>query len=209
MNDARRATEIALCTLLLVLGLWLLAIRPAQRDAERLDAELATARAATAQAGADLERLREAERDAPANRRALRRLAVALPAKGGVADLVRQLDDAAQQTDVRLTAVGLASGAPAAASADLPPGASAPGPGLPPGVPFTLVYGGGAFGLTSLVDRLQRAVVAGPEGGVEVRGRLVSIDAIELELYEEDDPSAGVRAELAATAHLAPAEGGR
>lgn len=208
MNDARRATEIVLVALLVTLGLWVLAIRPAKGDAERLDGELATARAATAQAAADLQRLRRAEAEAPANRAALRRLAVALPAAGGVSDLVRQLDRAASSADVRLTAVGLASKPGAGAAGDLPPGATV-GAGLPPGVPFTLVYGGGAFGLTSLVDRLQRSVVAGRGGGVRVRGRLVSVDALELRLYKEEEPSSGVRAELSATAHLAPGEAGR
>lgn len=201
---SRRAAEIVLLAVLLSAGLWLLAVRPAQQDSARLDGELGAARQANTRSVARLAALEDARRRAPEHRKALRRLAVALPASGGVADFVRELDAAGRNRRVRLDGVGLAQGAAPPPGSTLPPGATTEGAPVA-GVPFELGFRGSYFDLARLVRRAQDSVTVKGDD-IRVRGRLVTIDTVALTVPDGD---AGVTADLAAIAHLAPGAGGR
>lgn len=202
--SSRRATEIVLLAVLLSAGLWMLAVRPAQQEQAELDGALAGVRQANARAVTRVAELEDARRRAPEHRRAVRRLSMALPSSGGVADFVRELDREGAGRGVRLDAVGLAQGAAPAPGVKLPPGATTEA-GPIAGVPFDLEFRGDFFDLARLVRRAQDGVTA-REGGVRVRGRLVTVQSISLTVPGRGEDR--VEAAIAAVAHVAPEVGG-
>ncbi len=94
--------------------------------------------------------------------------------------------------------------APAAAAAVLPPGATVGSAGLPT-LPFSFTFTGSFFNLTDFLRKLDRYVL--PKGsGIDVNGRLLTVDGIALSVGPEGFPT--IKASVAATAYLVPEEQG-
>jgi hypothetical protein len=90
------------------------------------------------------------------------------------------------------------------ATAGLPPGAVVGPAGLPT-MPFTFTFNGGFFHLSNFFARLD-ALISARKSGVDVRGRLLSVDGIELTEGGKGFPD--MKASVAATAFLVPASEG-
>ncbi len=98
------------------------------------------------------------------------------------------------------------SGAPptAATAAVLPPGATVGSAGLPT-LPFSFTFTGSFFDLADFLRKLDRYVL--PKGsGVDVNGRLLTVDGIALSVGQEGFPT--IKASVAATAYLVPEDQG-
>jgi hypothetical protein len=224
---------VIVCTLVAIVGGWLLVIQPKRSEASKLagqvndqQAQLDTARAQVA-AG-------EAARSAYArNYTELVRLGEAVPPDDNVPSLIYQLQHAATQAKVDFRdlslnpgAAGTAStpaaaaatattagktGSPVAASpvtqtsmATLPPGASI-GPAGFPVEPFTFRFQGSFFHLADFFNRLQRFVVANNQR-VSVSGRLMTLNAITFAAGPNGFPQ--ISASISATTYLVPAAQG-
>jgi hypothetical protein len=138
---------------------------------------------------------------------------VAVPASDDVRSLVVQLDSAARSTGVDFRALnvsGTAAGAAAAGAAgaaaavQLPPGATV-GPAGFPVMPFSFAFKGSFFELGDFFERIESFVKANPNG-VDVKGRLLTLDGLQLQPDTEGFPH--IRATVNATSYLvSPLEG--
>jgi hypothetical protein len=72
-------------------------------------------------------------------------------------------------------------------------------------MPFTFTFNGGFFHLSNFFARLD-ALISARKSGVDVRGRLLSVDGIELTEGGKGFPD--MKASVAATAFLVPASEG-
>ena len=140
-----------------------------------------------------------------------------MPADDDVASLVYQLDKAAGKrvnfSSISLSAKGgsapppaPANGAAAVAPAAtaLPPGAAVGSAGFPT-MPFTFGFAGHFFDVQSLLERFNRLTTVS-SSRIDVRGRLMTIDAVRLSAAAEGFP--GLTMQIDATAYLVPKEEG-
>lgn len=206
MSDRRQAVAVVLATLIALAGLFQLAIRPRLDDAERLDVTVAERADREAALRAEITELQRLVALVPENRRALRRLARALPRTAEGARLLRELDAAARRSRLDLTGTELTSSAGVSAAATaattaaaaLPPGAQ-PTVRRPPGLPMRLEVTGGYHALRTLLGRLDDAV-AERDGRLRIRGRLLTVDGFSM----VRDPAGALETTITATAHIAP-----
>jgi Tfp pilus assembly protein PilO len=217
MTPRDRNVVLVLLVAAILGGSWFGVLKPKRAALSKVTADIAT------QQGR-LDKARAAESSAQAARRrydrdyaTVARLGKAVPTDDGVASLVYQLDAAAggAKVDFRSLKLGTSSGAPAAsasssapatqaAAATLPPGASVGAAGFPT-LPFSFVFDGSFFDMERFlrnVDNFTRL----HDGQLSVSGRLLTIDGISLTAGRLGFPH--VKATLAATAYLLPAEEG-
>lgn len=195
MND-RRLPLIILAGVLLLAAIGLLGIRPRLQDAGDLDRRIDAQTTRAAALRSSLVELRR-DRDAlPANRRALHRLAVALPPTARAAALLRELDALARRHGVRLAATEVTTGA---TTATLPPGAQ-PSALRPPGIPMRITLDGRYPAVRRFLAALDRQVRA-RGSKLSVHGRLLTVDGVSTAQAKDGH---GLETTLVATAHVAP-----
>ena len=216
-------------------GFWFAVLAPKREQVKTLDADIATQQQRLEQAQATQAQAQAAKKRYDGDYATVARLGKAVPVDDNVPSLVYQLESAAQGAKVdfrslKLNASGggaptptpaptpapaasgsstgtATAGTPAAtqaAAAALPPGASV-GPAGFPTMPFTFVFDGSFFSMEKFlrnVDGFTR--VRGEQ--LSVRGRLLSIDGFSLTASRTGFPR--VKATLAATAYLLPADEG-
>jgi len=102
------------------------------------------------------------------------------------------------------TPASASAAATQSATASLPPGATVGSAGFPT-MPFKFVFNGSYFDMEHMLAEINRFVRVRGQG-VDVRGRLLSIDGIALQAAPEGFPR--VKASIAATAYLLSAEEG-
>lgn len=191
----RRLLPVVLGGVLLLVAIGLLGIRPRLDRAGELDTRIEAQARREAGLRADIARLLVDREHLPANRRALRRLAVALPPTARAAGLLRELDALARRHDVRLRATEVTS---AATQPTLPPGAQ-PTAQRPPGIPMRITLDGRYPDVRRLLAALDRQVRARGSRLV-VHGRLLTVDGVSTAIAKDG----GLETTLAATAHVAP-----
>ncbi len=201
-TSSQRRTIVAtvLAGLALVAVLWIAAIGP--KLAERGDvrdgvrAEQARLDAANRQV-ADFT---AARKRFPAMLADLRRLDVAVPARGAISQLLRELQRRARvrSSDLRLAALKSSTAAPG--TTPLAPGATAGQGGLA-ALPFTFEYTGDYFDLVDIL-RAVRASVQTRGGDLRIGGRLLTIDGL---TFKRPEPGEKLtKAVVNATAYIAP-----
>jgi hypothetical protein len=212
-------------------GLWFTQIAPKRADIKKLNADIATQQKRLQQAQATEGEAKTAKKRYDSDYATVARLGKAVPVDDNVPSLVYQLESAAQGAKVdfrslKLNASGGAATAPTptpapaasasgtptagtpaatqAAAATLPPGASV-GPAGFPTMPFTFVFDGSFFSMEKFLRNVDRFTSVRGEQ-LSVRGRLLSIDGFSLTASRAGFPK--VKATLAATAYLLPADEG-
>jgi hypothetical protein len=217
-------------------GVWFTQIAPKRETLKTLDADIATQRQPLDQARATEAQSAAAKRRYDSDYATVARLGKAVPVDDNVPSLVYQLESAAQGANVdfrslKLNASGGGSPAPApapaagsgsasgsgsgsasagtptatqAAAATLPPGASV-GPAGFPTMPFTFVFDGSFFSMEKFLRNVDGFTRVRGER-LSVTGRLLSIDGFSLTASPDGFPK--VKATLAATAYLLPADEG-
>ena len=183
-------------------AIWMLAIAPKRAEQTTISnnvaaqqTRLAAARAQVAAYGGAREQFDELLAE-------LRRLDRAVPARGDIAALLRELQRRAsvRDSDLRIIALKDPQRATAATAATTAPGAIA-GPGGLSALPFTFEYTGGYFDLLDILRVVRRSVRV-TEGEVRVGGRLLTIDGLSFKPTEGD--ARLTKAVLNATAYIAP-----
>lgn len=188
---------------------WFLLIRPEREKAAELAAQVEQAQLAADDAAGAVATAVAAQRGYREDYAALVQLGKAVPTDDDIASFVYQLDAAAEQTGVDFRAVsvtdtGQAEGAqPSQSGQDKESGGGGGTtlPGQVTAVPVTLSFEGGFFEMTRFLRKIERyTVVAGDD--IDVRGRLVSVESINMTTATEGFPN--VKAEVTANLYRAP-----
>ena len=223
MTARQRILAAVAGTLVVIGAYWFLALSPRLHDASDLSDQVAKARTRLQQAEVQAVQAQAAKDAYRTNYATVARLGKSVPVDDEVPSLVYQLDAAAHATGIDFRAVKLASGAAGAATAPepattkggaagatqtaaaaLPPGARV-GPAGFPSMPFSFTFTGNFFTLERFLRKVDAFTgVSGKR--IRVGGRLLTLDGISLAPAADGFPH--IRASIAATAFLVPADEG-
>ncbi|MCK9248647.1 MAG: type II secretion system protein GspM [Solirubrobacteraceae bacterium] len=206
--------------------MWLMLVSPAREDATAAQDAQASAEAQAAQVDAQLVQARQAAERAPANRRTLRRLAVAVPEKVRAAQLIDQLDATAKRRGVSfdvlkvsepaatasatVAGAGTAGGVAAdgtrvdgAAGATTPGAATTTTGSAARPVSLNVQVGGDYVDVTRFVRSIQSSVRT-RGGKLTARGRLLRVNAIDLGVAQSATGGRELTGTLEIVAYLLP-----
>jgi Tfp pilus assembly protein PilO len=181
----------------LLAALWLMALSPKRAESAAVKTNVAAQEQRLAVAKTELASSLAARKQFPGMLAELRRLDKAVPARGAIPDLLRQLQKRANGRDTVLRLAELKAGS------GLTPGAAPPAGGLA-ALPFKFTYSGKYFDLVSVLKAARKAVtVKSKSGDLEIDGRLVTIEGISFAREKAD--SSVISASVSGTAYIAAA----
>lgn len=192
-------------------GFWFAVLGPKRNEAHGLDAKVSAAQQRLTQAESKAGEAQRAKQRYEQDYATVARLGKAVPATDGVPSLVYQLESAAHGARIDFHSVQLGSPATGgtsttspstssgSSSAALPAGATVGSAGFPT-MPFTFEFDGSYFDLERMLADVQRFVTVSRED-VRVRGRLLSVDGVDL---KTQDGGSQLQATVKATAYLLP-----
>jgi len=207
-NDTRTIAIVALAGVAILAALWMLAISPKRDERTQIKANVTAQEARLHTAQTQLASFEAAKQQFPAKLAELKRLDEAVPARGAISSLLRQLQRRAKVRDSNLRLVALkpsgAAAAPVAGAttpaAPVTPGATVGADGLAT-LPFTFEFTGEYFDLRDILATVRRSVSVRKDK-IKVGGRLLTIDG--LSFTRLDPSSSQTKATLNATAYIAP-----
>lgn len=200
-TEQRTALFVALGGAALVAVLWFGAIAPKRTDRADVDHRVTALEQRLSAARGQVSEYRHARADFPQRLAELRRLDLAVPGRGEVAGLLRDLQRRARARGADLRLIALKD--PEAAATGVvgaTPGATA-GPSGLAALPFSLEFTGRYFDLLHLLAGVRRDVTDHGDR-IGVGGRLLTIDGVSFHRPVGD--SAVTKASLKATAYVAP-----
>ncbi|MDQ3675879.1 MAG: hypothetical protein M3401_03595 [Actinomycetota bacterium] len=130
----------------------------------------------------------------------LRQLDIAVPARGDISGLLREVQRRARlrNSDLRLATLKTSAGVAGSAKPATP--GAAPGPGGLSALPFTFSYTGRYFDLLKLMRTVREAVTV-RSGNLSIDGRLLTIDGVS---FRRPNPASKLtKVVLNATAYIA------
>lgn len=197
MLAATIATGVALFA-----ALWLLAIAPARSDRAEVDDSVVRQEARLAAAKTNLTTYTASRTQFSGLLTELRGLDKAVPARGDISAMLRELQRRAKvrNSDLRLVALKDPGGAAVNGPTPSTPGAIT-GPGGLSALPFTFEYTGRYFDLLDILKTVRRSVRV-TSGDLSVDGRLLTIDGLAFNRVAGDTRL--TKAVLNATAYIAP-----
>ncbi len=201
-NDTRTIAVVVLAGIAILAALWMLAISPKRDERTQVKANVAAQEARLSTAQTQLASFEAAKQQFPVKLAELKRLDKAVPARGAISSLLRQLQRRAKVRNSNLRLVALKpGGAPTAdGAAPVTPGASVGPDGLA-ALPFTFEFTGEYFDLRDILATVRRSVSVRKDK-IKVGGRLLTIDG--LTFTRTDPASPQTKATLNATAYIAP-----
>jgi type II secretory pathway pseudopilin PulG len=180
MTGRDRIVLIVLASLAVLAAVWLLAVSPERKRATKLATQVSTAQAQLATAESEVASARGAQARYTAEYASVVSLGKAVPPSQEVSSLIYQLDQASNQKQVEfnsITSGGGAGASPASAAAAATPGAALAGFTQ---MPFTFVFNGSFLDLYHLFQQLNHYTLRTASGGLEVSGRLLTIQSLKL-----------------------------
>ena len=188
-------------------ALWVLALSPKRAESAEVRTNVAAQEARLAAAQSKLASYEAARKAYPKNVRVLKRLDKAVPSRGAISALLRQLQHRAGADKSVLNVAALqpssvAAAAPAgttAPTADLTPGASTPDGGLSK-LPFSFTFTGQYFDLVKVLAAARKTVTA-RSGHLKIDGRLVTIEGLGFSRAQQTDSL--IKATVSGTAYIA------
>jgi hypothetical protein len=215
---ARDRIVLIVIVLVGILGAsWMLLVSPERKQASKEASEVASAQSALSTAENELSSARSAEAKYSAAYTSIVSLGKAVPASEEVPSLIYQLDEASNSRDVNFASIVAGSGASGSGSAGAASGASATAAAASAGftqMPFTFIFNGTFFDLEHLFKQLDGFTVHTTAGGLQVSGRLLTIQGLKLSPLvagEGTNASKGPRVlsgSITATAYVLPASQG-
>jgi Tfp pilus assembly protein PilO len=205
-NDTRTIAVVAVAGIAILAALWMLAISPKREERAQVKANVTAQEARLQTAQTQLASFEAAKKAFPAKLAELKQLDKAVPSRGAISSLLRQLQRRAKVRHSNLQLVALKAGgvAPAAAGATeqkpVTPGATVGPDGLA-ALPFTFEFTGEYFDLRDILATVRRSVSVRKDK-IKVGGRLLTIDG--LSFTRTDPTSSQTKATLNATAYIAP-----
>ena len=208
MTTRDRLVLIGVMALALLAAVWLLLVSPERKTASKLSSEISTASAQLASAQGDQASAQAAQRRYSAAYSSVVSLGKAVPASEEVPSLMYQIAQATNARHVQFNSIttgGGASGA-SAGSASSTVAAAAASAGFSQ-MPFTFVFGGSFDDLYRLFRQLNAATVRTSSGGLQVSGRLLTLQGVKLEPAGTEG-SSQLTGTITATAYVLPASQG-
>jgi len=207
MTGRDRIVLISALTLVVLAAVWLLAISPEREQASKLATEVSAAQAQLSTAEGQVASARQAQSRYAAAYASIVSLGKAVPPGQEVPSLIYQLDQASNQKHVEFSSI--ASGGSAGgsgASSSVKPAAA----GFTE-MPFTFVFNGGYEDLYHLFQQLNGYTVRTASGGLEVSGRLLTIQSVKLSPVTSsgaEKSAEKLSGTITATAYVLPASQG-
>ena len=203
---------LAVVAALVVLGaFWMLLVSPERKTASKLSSEVSTASAQLATVQGEASNALVAQQRYSAAYTSVVNLGKAVPPSEEVPSLIYQLAQASNQKNVEFSSItNGASGASTSPSSSAATPTSAP-TGFTQ-MPFTFVFTGGFSDLYHLFLQLNKATVRTTSGGLNVSGRLLTLQGVKLEPVADTAPGESSAQKLTgtitATAYVLPAAQG-
>lgn len=189
----------------LLVALWLMAISPKRAESAEVRDNVAAQEQRLADARTQLASYQQSRKEYPKNLRVLKRLDKAVPARGEISTLLRQLQKKANasNSDLRLAALKPGAAAvPGTTGVAGTPGATTGGVAGLSTLPFTFTYTGKYFDLVKVLKAARRTVTA-KSGNLKIDGRLVTIEGLSFQRATPDAPL--IKASVSGTAYIAAA----
>jgi hypothetical protein len=215
MTGRDRMVLIGVLVLAVLGGAWMLVISPKRKEASKLNSQVSEAQTQLSGAEGQLATARAAQAQYAKAYVSIVSLGKAVPASQEVPSLIYQLSQATNQKNVEFnsitsgTGVG-GSGASGSAAASGASAASAASAGFTQ-MPFTFVFAGTFFDLEHLFQQLNGFTVRQASGGVQVSGRLLTIQSVKLAPEAINSPAGAphgpprLSGSVTATAYVLPA----
>jgi len=196
--------------LTLLAAVWLLLVSPERSRASKLNSEVSAASAQLASAQGDAASAQSAQQRYSSAYSSVVSLGKAVPASDEVPSLMYQIAQATNEKHVQFTSIatgGGVGGSSSAGPAASPVAAEAASAGFTQ-MPFTFVFGGSFNDLYHLFQQLNAATVRTSSGGLQVSGRLLTLQAVKLEPAGAEGSSHQLTGTITATAYVLPASQG-
>jgi hypothetical protein len=204
-----RLVLIGVIALALLAAVWLMLVSPERNKASKLSGEVSSASAKLASAQDDAASARAAQQRYSAAYSSVVNLGKAVPASEEVPSLMYQIAQATNAKHVQFTSIttgGSAGSGPSAGAASSTVASAAASAGFTQ-MPFTFVFGGSFNDLYHLFRQLNAATVRTSSGGLQVSGRLLTLQAVKLEPAGTEG-SSELTGTITATAYVLPASQG-
>lgn len=180
MTGRDRIVLIAVLVLVALGGAWMLVVSPKRQQASKLSTQVAEAQTQLATAEGQLATARAAQSQYAAAYASILSLGKAVPPSQEVPSLIYQLTRATNQKKVNFTSIASASsGGSGSGSSAASAASSAASAGFSQ-MPFTFIFEGGFFDLEHLFQQLNGFTVRGASGGLQVSGRLLTVQSVKL-----------------------------
>ena len=207
MTARDRIVVLALAALAVLAAVWLLAVAPERQQAATLGAEVSAAHAQLTSAEGELAGARTAQAGYTSAYTALVNLGKAVPTGQEVPSLIYQLTRASNRKQVDFSSITTGGSGGASASPSTPATAAAAASFTQ--MPFTFVFSGSFVDLYNLFQQLNRFTLRMSSGGLQVSGRLLTIQSVKLApMSSEHGPSGQLTGTITATAYVLPASQG-
>jgi hypothetical protein len=210
---SRDRLVLAVVAALAVLGaFWVLLVSPERKTASKLSGEVSTASAQLATVQGEASNARLAQVRYAGAYTAVVNLGKAVPPSEEVPSLIYQLAQASNQKNVEFSSITAGASGGSTASAN---GAAATPTAAPTSftqMPFTFVFDGSFTDLYHLFLQLNKATVRTTSGGLQVSGRLLTLQGVKLEPVAEatagESGGQKLTGTITATAYVLPATQG-
>jgi len=215
MTGRDRIVLIVLSALAVLAAAWLLLVSPERKQAAKFQSQVTQASTQLATAEGQVASARSAQSRYAAAYASLVSLGKAVPPGREVPSLVYQLAQASNQKHVDFSSITSGSSTTAGSSSSASASAAATPAAAIAGftqMPFTFVFNGTFTDLYHLFQQLNRFTVRTASGGLQVSGRLLTIQSAKLAPVSESSAGKGGAGQLTgtitATAYVLPATQG-
>jgi peptidoglycan DL-endopeptidase CwlO len=209
-----RLVLIGVIAVAMLAAVWLMLVSPERNKAGKLSSEVSTASAQLASAQGAAASAHAAQQRYSAAYSSVVNLGKAVPASEEVPSLMYQIAQATNAKHVQFTSItaggGVGSGSSSSSSSSSSAStasAAAASAGFTQ-MPFTFVFGGSFNDLYHLFRQLNAATVRTSSGGLQVSGRLLTLQAVKLEPAGTEGSSRQLTGTITATAYVLPASQG-
>lgn len=189
MTGRDRIVAIVLGVVAIWVVVWMVLVSPERQKASKLSAQVASAQSQLSAADGKLASARAAQAQYATAYAAVVSLGKAVPPGEEVPSLIYQISRASHQKSVQFSSIvaGGASSSPSA-TASTPSSSGSSTSAASAGastaaftaMPFTFIFEGGFFDLERLFRSLTNFTTAGPNGSLNVSGRLLTIQSVKL-----------------------------
>jgi Tfp pilus assembly protein PilO len=210
VTNRDRLVLVGISALAVLAAMWLLVVSPERSKANKLNTEVSAANAQLAAAESQAADARTAQQRYSSAYASVVNLGKAVPPSEEVPSLMYQLAQASDKKHVdfnSITTGGAGAGSGATPSSTATPAAATAGFTQ---MPFTFVFSGTFSDLYHLFQQLNAATVRTTSGGLQVSGRLLTLQDVKLEPAAAGEPSASeqLTGTITATAYVLPASQG-
>jgi hypothetical protein len=205
MTGRDRMVAVGVVCIAIVGACWMLLVSPERKKASSLDAQVTAAQAALSTAEGKLADARGAESKYASAYASVVSLGKAVPASEEVPSLIYQLSQATGERNVQFDSIASASTTGASSSSSAAATAAA-ATGFT-SMPFSFGFVGGFFNLERLFNQLTSFTTHSSDGGLEVSGRLLTINSVKLgpEANGKSSGAPNLSGSISATAYVLPA----